>query len=467
MHYKAQSAIEFLSTYLWALIIIAIVATALYFYLTLPQQSLKDFCTFSYGAYCSEFFVGNSSAGTTASFVITNSQKYLLLNPKIAVNMTNIGTNAGSCTPNNYIAPGGRMICNVTFPKAPVGSIAEGNVTLQVTVCPSGNPADCSPPENQTYIAAFGTHVIVTPKENIPLTTFIPGGSTTVTTIPTTFSTVTTSTTSTSTSTSTISSVCYPLSLTGSGTQAASPTSSGGCPSGEYTVGTSVSITATPPTGYTFVSWTGTGTGSYTGSSNPGSVTMDSAVTETANYQTTFSVVGYGGSTGSTSASYTLPGGANYYLCSGGDGNGALSSYSWTEDALSYSDYASTGHQNSATCSDSSGNADIAVGGVAVSYPGSYTVQSAAAASGVGSFSFSFSVSQSSDVIVSLGCGWFECSSVTLPAGCTQLFYYKGGDSYETTYAAECANMPVGTYTVSGTLSGAGGYAISAYEFPA
>ncbi len=285
MHYKAQSAIEFLSTYLWALIIIAIVATALYFYLTLPQQSLKDFCTFSYGAYCSEFFVGNNSAGTTASFVITNPQKYLLINPKVAVNMTNIGINSGSCTPDNYIAPGGRMICNVTFPKTPIGSVAEGNITLQVTVCPSGNPADCSPQENQTYIAAFGTHVIVTPKESIPITIFVPGASTTVTTIPTTFSTVTTSTTSTSTSTSTISAVCYPLTLSGSGTQSASPTSSGGCPSGEYSVGTSVSITATPPSGYTFASWTGTGTGSYTGSGNPASVTMDSAVTETANYQ--------------------------------------------------------------------------------------------------------------------------------------------------------------------------------------
>ena len=69
-------------------------------------------------------------------------------------------------------------------------------------------------------------------------------------------------------------------------------------------------------------------------------------------------------------------------------------------------------------------------------------------------------------MIISLGCGWYECDSVSLPAGCTQLFYHDGGDSYETTYAAECVDLSTGTYTVSGSLSGAGGYAIAAYEFP-
>ncbi len=45
-----------------------------------------------------------------------------------------------------------------------------------------------------------------------------------------------------------------------------------------------VGITATPSGGYTFSGWTGTGTGSYTGPANPGSVTMNGAVTETASF---------------------------------------------------------------------------------------------------------------------------------------------------------------------------------------
>jgi hypothetical protein len=46
--------------------------------------------------------------------------------------------------------------------------------------------------------------------------------------------------------------------------------------------GTTVAITATPNAGFGFGSWTGTGSGSYTGSTNPSSVTMNGPVTETA-----------------------------------------------------------------------------------------------------------------------------------------------------------------------------------------
>jgi len=45
--------------------------------------------------------------------------------------------------------------------------------------------------------------------------------------------------------------------------------------------GSGVRITATPNTGYKFCSWAGTGTGSYSGTSNPASVTMSSDIGET------------------------------------------------------------------------------------------------------------------------------------------------------------------------------------------
>src|SRR4029077_19583503 len=52
--------------------------------------------------------------------------------------------------------------------------------------------------------------------------------------------------------------------------------------SGWKNSGAAVSISATPPTGYTFTSWTGSGTGSYSGTSNPASITMSGPITETA-----------------------------------------------------------------------------------------------------------------------------------------------------------------------------------------
>ena len=48
--------------------------------------------------------------------------------------------------------------------------------------------------------------------------------------------------------------------------------------------GTTVSITATPSMGYSFSNWAGTGTGSFSGATNAGSITMGGPVTETATF---------------------------------------------------------------------------------------------------------------------------------------------------------------------------------------
>jgi hypothetical protein len=56
--------------------------------------------------------------------------------------------------------------------------------------------------------------------------------------------------------------------------------------SGWYNAGSTVAIRAKVgrQTGYAFISWVGTGTGSYTGPANPTTVTMNSAITETADF---------------------------------------------------------------------------------------------------------------------------------------------------------------------------------------
>jgi hypothetical protein len=54
--------------------------------------------------------------------------------------------------------------------------------------------------------------------------------------------------------------------------------------SGWRNSGVTVSITATPSTGYSFSNWAGTGTGSYSGTTNPGSITMGGPITEAATF---------------------------------------------------------------------------------------------------------------------------------------------------------------------------------------
>ncbi len=53
---------------------------------------------------------------------------------------------------------------------------------------------------------------------------------------------------------------------------------------GWHDIGENVQIAAAPDGAYSFTSWTGTGAGSYTGSNNPASVTMNGPVTETATF---------------------------------------------------------------------------------------------------------------------------------------------------------------------------------------
>lgn len=51
---------------------------------------------------------------------------------------------------------------------------------------------------------------------------------------------------------------------------------------GYFNPGQTVSISATPSSGYTFAAWTGSGSGSYTGATNSTTVTMNAPITETA-----------------------------------------------------------------------------------------------------------------------------------------------------------------------------------------
>ena len=56
-------------------------------------------------------------------------------------------------------------------------------------------------------------------------------------------------------------------------------------PSGWHDSGQTVQIQATAASGYAFTTWTGSGTGSYSGTSNPVNVTMNAAITESAAFK--------------------------------------------------------------------------------------------------------------------------------------------------------------------------------------
>ncbi|MEM3827339.1 MAG: hypothetical protein QXR58_01940, partial [Candidatus Micrarchaeaceae archaeon] len=53
-----QSAMEYLITYGWAVLLIAIIASLLYLYLAVPHIIVSSTCSFVSGAYCNDLVVG-------------------------------------------------------------------------------------------------------------------------------------------------------------------------------------------------------------------------------------------------------------------------------------------------------------------------------------------------------------------------------------------------------------------------
>ncbi|MGC8710743.1 MAG: hypothetical protein ACP5RF_04030, partial [Candidatus Micrarchaeia archaeon] len=56
---RAQSVIEYLITYSWALLIAAIVVSLLYLFVFAPSAIAPSSCSFSTGAYCQELIMGS------------------------------------------------------------------------------------------------------------------------------------------------------------------------------------------------------------------------------------------------------------------------------------------------------------------------------------------------------------------------------------------------------------------------
>ena len=124
---------------------------------------------------------------------------------------------------------------------------------------------------------------------------------------------------------------------------------------GTQDIGSTITITATPPTAslgeqYVFLGWSGTGTGSYTGTNNPASITMNGNITETAQwkiqyyltvtstYDSPSPVSGWFDTGSSITESVATPvsgGVGTQYVCTGWTGTGSAPA-SGTASALTF-----------------------------------------------------------------------------------------------------------------------------------
>ncbi|MDE1810429.1 MAG: hypothetical protein KGH58_03925 [Candidatus Micrarchaeota archaeon] len=161
---KAQSAMEYLSTYGWAILVIVIVAALLYLYSSTPSTVVPTSCKFISGVYCNDIVLGTNAMtkATTVGLFLTNSQPYPMAKPYFFAKVAGANTTGTSCSPN-YVLAGGSMVCVLNLPvSTTMGQFLAGNLYLNATYCglqPNYSQANlCNTAPRQTYIGIFNSH---------------------------------------------------------------------------------------------------------------------------------------------------------------------------------------------------------------------------------------------------------------------------------------------------------------------
>ncbi|MDE1823311.1 MAG: hypothetical protein KGH50_03220 [Candidatus Micrarchaeota archaeon] len=161
MRFLGQSAVDFFTTYGWAIVIIAMVMGFMYYFVALPSAVAPEQCIFNYFVTCKALLVGSNSTSTQFSILLVNAQTFPLIGANVVFKTDTLGTVLGNkpCIPVNAFA-GNSILCNATATfVTPPGSTINGRIELNVTACPSGNPNNCQPAQKVTYVGNFSAKV--------------------------------------------------------------------------------------------------------------------------------------------------------------------------------------------------------------------------------------------------------------------------------------------------------------------
>ena len=334
---RLQSALELLSTYGFMLALAAIVLIAITYFVSPLQQVQSNSCTTYGGISCSGIEYYSNTLNNNANIIVYLSNAESVPINVIAINVIIGGTTYnGICTTNptyptgnTFVNPASGFICSTQSVLSALkpGTKVQGQFYISMGICNSEvnqlSQSGCSFLNVQSagsFVAysaykssnpsvsfnlvvsnamvtgsssVLGDHIGIfyCPGTSCEPITFLASNSTSVSyslsNLPAGTYTVrvcdTTQYSCSQSNTVTIAS-CYLLSLIngpGGSSVSASPSNSVGCASGKYNSGAAITLTATPASGQTFSSWTGTSSSS----SNPWSYTMPaSTATETANY---------------------------------------------------------------------------------------------------------------------------------------------------------------------------------------
>ena len=156
---KGQSAIDFLVTYGWALLIISVVLGLLYTYTSLPASIIPGTCTFYSSVSCTDILL-NSNA---LILYLINSQPFPITSPALYAVISSQNSVTTNCIPN-LVLPGGSLTCVInSLPvSTPLGALGSGSLYLSAAYCGLANnymaTMNCVTAPTLTYSGSFTAH---------------------------------------------------------------------------------------------------------------------------------------------------------------------------------------------------------------------------------------------------------------------------------------------------------------------
>jgi len=166
---KLQSAVEYLVTYGWGMLIVMIVLWALYSFFISPSSLVPDFCNFKYGPTCKSAFLLTNNTATNFTIIAINSLSFPIKNVSIKVQVTNIGAigmrNITLYCNSTYIQSGSTFICtNVTTgpPTPTLNSFYSFPMWIQLYDCGTApawfSAKNCNGALKETYVGVMQAH---------------------------------------------------------------------------------------------------------------------------------------------------------------------------------------------------------------------------------------------------------------------------------------------------------------------
>jgi hypothetical protein len=247
-----------------------------------PASGLTPAPTISFAGTCNPTFTESGLPSGTYWSVVFNGVAHASTTPSITIVGIPPGTyfwtvnpvTSGGCTYNPNQSSG--SFNTAIQSSVPITFSRSCPTTTSTTSTMTTTTSTTTTTHTTTTTTSFTT---TTTRSTSTTTSTLTSTSTTSTT---THSTTTTTTTTRTTSTTTTTANQYYLTMrvTGTGSGYVTPAS------GYYAAGSMVTITGTPNPGCnSFISWAGSGSGSYSGIKDPATITMNGPITETATFK--------------------------------------------------------------------------------------------------------------------------------------------------------------------------------------